>query len=254
MRYNPVMIRRPASDCLVILGVLALAPSFACDDEDPPPPAQPGSHPIGMPSPGGDAGGDNGLDDAGRRDSGTAPVAPPRECREVEVAPYAGIDPSTGRYTNATNEPSDLKVTRVLGTWEPACGRPTIRLEMSDGDCPDGDGHVLQFFFAAAAINTGTIVAGGSNAVVAETENPDLRVRYIRPSGLEPSGVWGNCDGPSGAIDLVEPIGTDAFDWFQGEFRLQLSPCDGSDNGIQQLDGSFDIQIRRGLDDVCPAT
>jgi hypothetical protein len=247
------MIRRPASHCLVILGVLALAPSFACDDEETPPPAQPGSHPIGKPSSGGDAGRDlptgGGGDD---RDGGApAPVAPPRECREVEVAPYAGLDPSTGRFTNATNEPSDLDVTRVLGTWEPACGRPTIRLEMSDGECPDGDGHVLQFYFAATAIETGMIVAG-SNPLVPETENSDIRVRYIRPSGLEPSGVWGNCDGPSGAIDLVAPLGTDAFDWFQGEFRLQLSPCDGSDNGIQQLDGSFDIQIRRGLDDVCP--
>jgi hypothetical protein len=143
-------------------------------------------------------------------------------------------------------------VTRVLGTWEPACGRHTIRLEMSNGKCPDGGGHELQFYFAAAAIDTGTITAG-SNALVSETENPDIRVRYIRPGGLEPSGVWGNCDGPSGAIDLVAPLGTDAFDWFQGEFRLQLSPCDGSDNGIQQIDGSFDIQIRRGLDDVCPS-
>jgi hypothetical protein len=240
----------------MILGGLALAPSFACDDRDYPPAAQPGSHPIGRPSSSVDGGGNDRHEEDGEgRDGGAVPIKPPieppKECREVVVAPYAGLNPRTGRYTNATNEPSDLRVTRVLGTWEPTCGRPTIRLEMSDGDCPDGDGHVLEFFFTAAGIDTGTIVAG-LNPLEAATENPDISVRYVRPGPLEPSGVWGNCVGPSGAIDLVAPLGTDAFDWFQGSFRLQLSPCDGSDNGIQQLDGSFDIQIRRGLDDVCP--
>jgi hypothetical protein len=243
----------PGMSLLFVCGLLA------CNDERDRPPLANGSAgpPVAVDMTRGDGGVGHGSHDDGGEprddDAGTAIPSTQRECREVDPAPFSGEDPSTGRFFNAVDEPVDLSVTRTLATWGLACERPTIRIALSDGECPDGDGHELTFFLDYFAIEN-DLIARGANPIQPESEARDIRVRYVRPGWLEPTGEWGNCGpDPSGSVIFKDRIETDAFDWIQAQFQLQLTACDGSDNPNQQLNGSFDVQLRRGVDQACPS-
>lgn len=232
-----------------LLGLLCLA--LGCNKKEPDAPRVPtsGGQTVTISH-------DASVPDAGRprptdEDGGITPL--PTECKTFAAADASGESPTTGRFLNAVDEPPDLRVTRSEATWEPTCGRPTIRIALSDGKCPSGNGHELRFLFDATDIDNGLIKVG-QNVIEPEVESRSIRIRYARPRTLKPSGEWGTCaEGASGAITLRDTrLGTDLSSHFEGQFQIMLPPCDGSDNEILALQGSFDAQLKRGLEMACP--
>ena len=93
---------------------------------------------------------DSGLDeDSGMGTAGTTapPPAMPSECKNIEPARFVGEDPSV-EIVASSALPLDFEITRVVATWETNCEMPTIRVDLSDGSCPNGRGHQLSFWFA----------------------------------------------------------------------------------------------------------
>jgi hypothetical protein len=94
----------------------------------------------------------------------------------------------------------------------------------------------------------------GQNVVVGEEEDRAIRIRYRRPGGLPPSGEWGTCGpGTEGGLTIRDSrLGTDRSSHFEALFQVILPACDGSVTETQQLNGSFDVTLRRSLADACP--
>jgi hypothetical protein len=175
-----------------------------------------------------------------------------RECMAVDPVNFMGEDtPLDGSFYNAVVAPDDFSVTRVETTWAEDCETPTIRLLMSDGRCSMPGGHVLEISMEADAIERRDLVVG-QNLVQPEPANRGLQVRYTRPSSRAPAGTWGNCEGADGNIDFIE-IGAGARDDLQAQFQFLLTPCDESTPGTQSVQGTFDVVLRRGVDEACPA-
>lgn len=192
---------------------------------------------------------DAGLDE----DAGPLPLEV--ECDDVPVADFAGESPATGRYLNAVDDPEDFRVTRTLATWGPTCSPPTIVLVMSDGACPDGRGHELEFSFDATAIQSG-LISTGQNNLESDSISKILRVRYQRPRGLTPDGVWGTCSDvpPSMGLTIRDTrLGVGYGARFEATFEMTLGSCDDSENAPLLIQGSFDMRLRRSIDEVCPS-
>lgn len=199
----------------------------------------------GIPADGGPAQ-DSGMDVS---DAGSAPLA--IECSTFRPAMFVAEDPAIEPVASST-EPSDFHITRALIAWDSDCSDPGLRIELSDGRCPDGAGHTLVFWLDAAAIEDQTLVLG-QNPIEPESEEGAIQVRYIRPARLSPSGEWGNCADASGFLNLRgEPPDTNAFTQWRGTFQLDLTRCEGADPSTQRIIGTFNLQTRRALQDVCP--
>jgi hypothetical protein len=188
------------------------------------------------------------------RDASTSPgfSVLPSECQNVTLVSPSGESAKTMRYVNAVDEPHDLDVTRAVGTYEPSCTEPAVRIALSDGKCPGGLGHELTFLLDAAALYDGGIQVG-QNLLQAETSISPIRVRYLRPRGLASSGEYGTCGtATSGFLTFRDPrLGTDRLSHFEALFQMFLPPCDGSDNAAVQVNGSFDVAMSRSLAQVC---
>jgi hypothetical protein len=203
------------------------------DDED----AGPQDDEDGGAGTGGNAGtGGTGGSDMGSR------------CRDVDPVP-PGTDPDPGMVDNVVTLPDDLAVTRASAAWEDGCIQPSLRVTISDGNCPDGDGHQVTFFLPANEDNPLLI---GQNLVTAEPSASNIRVRYTRPTNSEPSGVWGTCSGANGTLDIIGELEFIAGREVQGSFILDLTRCDGGEDSVQQMTGSFRVEIPASLSDVCP--
>lgn len=183
------------------------------------------------------------------------------ECSNVSPTTVVVNDQKPSDYNDAISMPSDLMVTRVVATWSGACKRPTLRIEMSAGSCESGDqGHALVFNFDALAIKDGVADAGalaeGLNTIVpdSETSTPPISIRYVRPATLHPHGTWGTCPGASGTLSVAGQPELKAQAVLQARFELVLASCGRADAGIdpQNVDGSFNVRLRRGLTDYCP--
>lgn len=198
-----------------------------------------------------DAGGGTDDEDAGSDDGPVDPVIA-RECMAVDPVDFMGEDmPLDGSFYNTVTLPDDFTVTRVETTWGEDCATPTIRLLMSTGRCSQPGDHVLEIAMEADAIDRRDLVVG-QNVVQPAPADRGLQVRYTRPSGRSPSGTWGNCEGADGSVDFIA-LGTDARDDLQAQFQFLLTPCDDETAGTQSVQGTFDVVLRRGVDDACPA-
>lgn len=198
-------------------------------------------------------------EDAGVTDPGPAVLADaggfdpvPTECENVTPANPADVGPD-GTLFDAVSSPADLGVTRVEATWDGDCVRPTIRVTLSDGRCPLGNGHEVEFRFDAGAIASGKL-SRGVHYLEPEPGNVDIRVRYRRPTSLDPvgAGAWGTCLGVVGTLDLPIAPGVDERDELRGRFQMELAPCDSLALATRSVNGTFDVTLRRGLGDVCP--
>jgi hypothetical protein len=243
----------------LIVGLGIVAGLLGCGEEGSNAPAPPSTGGGGTSTVGGrrDAGrpsdDDSGMDDPADEDAGpSAGIVPLRaECEEFEPVMFVGEDPPVD-VVAATTLPVDFMVSRALTTWEDNCRRPQILIELSNGDCTVGRGHALRIWLETTAITDGSI-GFGLNQPKPEPNNGGIRIRYTRPAPLTPRGDWGTCTGSLTMLDFTSELGTDRGARLQGRFILDLTPCDGSTNERQMVQGSFNVQLRRGLDDVCPS-
>jgi hypothetical protein len=210
------------------------------DSGAPPPPPPP------PPPPAVDAG---PPEDAGifGHDSGQLRV----ECEDIAPVPFIGEDIGD-EYANAIAMPTDLRASRVVGTWAGTCSPAAVKVEMSNGRCPDGDGHELVFVLDAVALRDG-VLGIGIHEIVPETAGGPIFVRYTRTDRFAPAGEWGTCEGVSGTLNIRGEPGVQRFDKLQALFELKLTPCDGSELPVQSIQGTFNVELQRSLDTVCPA-
>ena len=228
-----------------------LACGVACgDDSSVSPPATGGgkggrSGGGGVKPPPVDAGGSDAEDEDGGGGSGGGGADEPLgiECTNVKYAPFG--ETMNGDYFNSIGEPADFRVTRVVATWDTGCEPARVKLIMSDGSCPRGDGHELTFF-----IDVETVL-GGENTVLPESADSTVRVRYTRPRDLEPAGTWGSCTAAHGMFSLKDTLDPNDPGNVQATFQLELSPCDGMATGMQTVNGTLNATMRRSLKNVC---
>lgn len=171
------------------------------------------------------------------------------DCRDVDAVP-PGTDPDPNVLANVVTTPADLAVTRASATWDASCAQPTLRVTVSDGTCPNGDGHELTFYLPAADVEERTLTIGQN--VIMEDAAGHIRVRYTRPGRLEPSGQWGTCSGASGTLDIIGQLELIQGRTLQGNFVLDLTRCDDGEPSVQQVEGSFNVTVPASLDDICP--
>jgi hypothetical protein len=151
---------------------------------------------------------------------------------------------------NIVTAPLDLAVTRASATWDTNCSEPTLLVQLSSGDCPDGDGHEITFFVEAEGADDSTLVLGQN--VIMEDPAGRIHVRYTRPSRLEPSGEWGTCDGVMGTLDLLYGLEFVKGRRLQGNFTIDLPRCDDGEPSVQTIVGELNVEIPESLGVVCP--
>jgi hypothetical protein len=230
--------------------LLALA-LCACSDDESRAPLSPGGgpgHQVDVMRP--EAGPDEQDDDAGvRPDAGTdGPM--PRECERIEPLRYTTDE--VPRVT-ATSSPEDFLVSRQAVTWRDGCESPTLAIELSNGICPNGQGHELEILLSANAIVDGQIGLG-LNLIEAEGDSAEgIRVRYTRPERFAPVGTFGTCEGASGQISFLEAPDVSRPMDLRARYEFLLTPCDAAmSNPTQLVSGYFDVRVRRSLPTVCP--
>jgi hypothetical protein len=189
-------------------------------------------------------------DDAGSDDGGSGTYTT-SECVSVDPGSYTNEDILPDQRGSGVTTPADLVVTRAIATWQGACPDPTLVVKLSGGGCPSGDGHELQLLFSAKALKDGT-VSQGQNNVLPEPNSQGIRVRYTRPKTLTPSGVWGSCDGALGQVVFPDVVKVATHGPFKARVQLDLGSCDGSKQTNQTVTGWFNVELHRGLNDVCP--
>ncbi|MDH5674740.1 MAG: hypothetical protein OEZ06_21610 [Myxococcales bacterium] len=243
--------------CIVAL----IVASFGCGEDGPtaPPPAGPGggdgtSAPQ-VSSAGRDGGASSTPAAGGDEDAGSDRVFGPQanECTSFDALPFAADErPADGGYYNGVYDPLDFPVSRAELSWVGNCDHPTLRLTLSEGRCPGGDEHALSFDFDADAITVGDGLHVGLNALTPEDPTSTIRIRYNRPRPLSPYGLWGGCEGFSGLLNMAGEVSTTARSRLQGQFQLDLAACDDSGNTNLNVEGTFDLPLRRGLTELCP--
>jgi len=140
----------------------------------------------------------------------------------ITVAPG---DPNRfARGTLADGAPFELAATRAYAVWDGAsCPDGLIVLALTEGECTAGSGHRLVVMLDAAAIDTGTIGAGPFS--VSDGSN-GIQVRYVRPSPLVPTGIWGTCAPSSGTITFNADPSSSAGTTFDLTIAdLELGDC-----------------------------
>lgn len=160
-------------------------------------------------------------------------------------------DPGEATLVTSTQSPEDFEVTRLSIGYSEDCIEPKVIIELSDGRCPDGDGHRLQFEFDATAVFDGQIPRGQIDLGTA-VEARQIGVTYTRPSGLTPEGTFGTCATAEGLLGLTQQPGTARNSVYAGSYQLTLSACPGSSAPPQDVQGTFTGKLRVGLDTACP--
>jgi hypothetical protein len=67
-----------------------------------------------------------------------------------------------------------------------------------------------------------------------------------------PHGTWGTCADVTGMLVFHEAPVLTASASLQARYELLLTPCDGSTNAPIEVDGSFKLQLRFALNEICP--
>jgi hypothetical protein len=189
-------------------------------------------------------------DDAGERPDAASDAPMPLECVRIEPVRYTSDEVPD---VTATSSPADFLVTRQAATWRDGCESPTLAIELSNGICPNGQGHELEILLSVNAIKDGQIGLG-LNLLEAEKDTlQGIRVRYTRPERFAPVGVFGTCEGASGQITFYEAPDVARSMNLLARYEFMLTPCDDSrSNPAQLVSGYFDVRVRRPLSAVCP--
>jgi hypothetical protein len=226
----------------------------ACGDDESKAPLSPGGGPGTDVSETPRDGGRGTVDDTdagSTSDAGMGGGPMPLECARIEAVKITSDEVPT---VTATEAPADFSVTRQVATWTGECPSPAVLIELSNGGCPKGLGHELQFWFPANSILDGQFALGFNTVEPDFAGAAGIRVRYTRPAKLSAAGVYGNCDGASGQITLYDaPDITRATNW-RASFELMLTACDDKANAPLRVSGYFDVRVRRDLASVCPTT
>jgi hypothetical protein len=224
----------------------------ACSDDDAKAPLSPAGgpeHTVDEKQP--DSGRTVDDEDAGSTpDAGMGPMA--GECMRIDPVI---MSPGEVPTVTATSSPRDFMVTRQVATWKGDCPNPWLVIELSNGVCPNGQGHELEFWFPANSIADGSIGLG-LQLIDPDTTTGAIRIRYTRPARATPVGVYGNCEG-SGMVSMGNMNFYDAPDVtrrmnLRATYELTLVPCDGKSNPVQMVSGYFDVRVQRPLATVCP--
>lgn len=223
--------------------------AVACGDERTAPPPPP---------PGGGTGGIGGIPFGGghhtTKDAGTADAGPDagENLSGVFTLGECVDDTDFSTTSNTLFMPTDLQLTRGYAHWIGSCGDAVLEIGLSDGDCPEGDGHELIFQIDADAITNDTLFIPGGNQLVTERPDVPISVRYVRPSDLTPTGLWGTCTGVSGEL-LIETLDTTKDTILKADFVMNLANCTTTTLPTAfTVNGSFSLQLARGLNQVCP--
>jgi hypothetical protein len=250
---------------LLLLGLCGVLAQACGDDEKPPgPPVSVGNGNDGGGGTGGPyipVGGSGGSDeDSGLNDedggggtggaSGNSGMDMGSRCRDVDAVP-PGTDPDPEMLANVVTLPTDLVVTRAEAAWEEGCIQPSLRVTVSSGNCPDGDGHQLTFFLPADGVEESTLFIG-QNLIMPEPAAGSIRVRYTRPTRIDPSGVWGTCAGSDGTLDIIGDLELIQGRILQASYILDLTRCDDGEESVQEVTGSFHVEVPASLSAVCP--
>lgn len=223
----------------------------ACGDDESKAPLTPGGGPgTDVSETPRDGGGNVDDSDAGSTsDAGTSEGPMALECTRIDAVKITTDDVPT---VTATEYPTDFSVTRQVATWTGDCPSPSLTIELSNGACPNGLGHELQFWFPANSILDGQIALGLNEVEPDFASSSGIRIRYTRPAKLSPAGSYGNCEGASGQIsffdapDITRPMN------LRATYDLMLTSCDDTANPMQRVSGYFDVRVRRELEVVCP--
>ncbi|HKP64213.1 MAG TPA: hypothetical protein VJV78_46070 [Polyangiales bacterium] len=193
---------------------------------------------------------DQEEDDAGERPDAASDAPMPRECVRVDPVRATSDERST---VTSTASPADFLVSRQAATWRNGCDSPTLVVELSNGACPNGDGHELEILLSANAIKDGQIGLG-LNPIQADKDSMEgIRVRYTRPDRYAPVGVFGSCEGATGQISFYDAPDVSRTMSLRATYDFMLTPCDGKNSGrTQMVVGFFDVLVRRSLSSVCP--
>jgi hypothetical protein len=170
-------------------------------------------------------------------------------CERVNAARSTGA--SNTPTITTTTAPADFLVARQGVRWSTDCANPTLTLELSDGVCPLGSGHQLSIDLSVNAIEDG-VIRLGENQLSPEAELAPIKVRYTRPNRLSQAGTWGTCDNVVGFISFSEPPELVAGANLQAFYQFTLTPCDSATRGTVDVVGTFKVQLRYALSEVCP--
>lgn len=261
IRYSSAVLRFNT----LLIALCVVAATFGCSKEEKKPPVAPGGN--GFQSSGVGSKGDAGPKDSGGPVDASFDIdasAVTGECTNVSPGDYLAANngvTSDGTLLTGVSNPPDFMVTRVLATWGDSCLEPTIKILLSDGKCPNGKApdkqQSLQILLLAGAIDgtaSGAVpITGGLNTISSDPENASITVQYTRPKDLTPHGRWGSCAGMPGTLTLTNDLATTRLARLAGTFAFDLSVCDGSaTNTDQAVNGTFNVQLRRGREDACP--
>jgi len=203
--------------------------------------------------------GSSSISDAGP--SGTAPSSASSgmltffECEALVFGESAPI-----------TSPGDFSPTHIFAGWLADCSTPTIVFGLSEGECVRDDAcagdvfgsdevclepaaHRLAYYVEAAAILGGDIIVG-PNVVSVDSTESGLTVRYRRPSGIDDPGLYGNCTGSDGLLN-IENISTTANTRIGANFNHVLSACGDGDNLAQTVTGSLQVTLTGGQAEAC---
>lgn len=225
---------------LVVLALLG----WACGDDGRAPLTASGGGPHSGPITPRDSGAD---DDAGAAADAAIGAPISRECERTDVVLIR--DDSTPAVTG-TAAPSDFRVTRQAATWRGECDDPIVAVELSGGSCPRGDGHELEILLVARAVEDG-LIAFGRTELLPEPDSLGLRVRYVRPDGLEPAGTWGGCAGSGGELNFYDAPDVSRSGRLRAGFSFDLTGCDDPGRLPIRVEGYFDVALRRARSSVC---
>jgi hypothetical protein len=207
-------------------------------------------------------------DDNSSKDSGTALVdagnlsdadaggdagntmLPAVSCERVAAMPALDGDAPSA---TAVEAPADFSVTRQGLYWDGTCEQPNLTVQLSDGNCPNGNGHELDITFSLNDIQDGA-VHGGDNDIVADVDARGIKVRYTRPKRLSPTGTWGTCGSVTGILIFLEAPDITSGSELQAHYQFTLAPCDGTDNANFDVAGEFKVLLRHSLNELCPTT
>jgi hypothetical protein len=186
-------------------------------------------------------------DDAGPApDAGTAVTA--SSCEKVAVLATSSEDTPD---VTSTDSPDDFLVSRQAVRWGSDCTNPTLTIELSDGNCPDGLGHQLDLTFSVNEIEGGGIHTG-NNEIFAAPDSRGIDASYRRPGRLRPTGTWASCGIATGQIVFLEPPELTIGKVLWARYQLLLADCSDSTKALETVRGAFKLTLRNQLSEVCP--
>jgi hypothetical protein len=192
------------------------------------------------------AGSDAGRDD----DDAGAPSADARHCVRVNPTDAMNEDLPFDQRASGISEPSDFVVTRQVARWSGSCDNPKLLIKLSEGICPNGNGHELVLTLAKQAFDDGALSIG-ENILQTEPDETRVRARYTRPKDVNtstPERTWGTCKGSTGQLALPDLPNFQRASELSARFIFNLSSCTSEAQEPQPVIGAFNVEVPAFVD------